>query len=127
MIVLDASAVVALLRRETGADRVAAVIDGASCSAVNLAEIVEQYIKAGVSEADTRQLIVALPIVIEAFGEALAYETAILKPICRKAGLSLGDRACLALARLRNAEALTADKAWLKIAGDVGVKVTLIR
>jgi ribonuclease VapC len=50
-----------------------------------------------------------------------------LRPVTRQAGLSVGDRACLELARALNLPALTADRGWLAVADAVGVRIELIR
>jgi ribonuclease VapC len=130
-LVLDASALLAHLRDEPGADVVAeAVASGAAISAVNLAEV---FIRAADRGADPATLAAELAqiglldgaITVEPFTAADAIETARLRPLTRVAGLSLGDRACLALARRLGAPALTADAAWQGV--DHGVELRPIR
>lgn len=116
--VLDASALLAYLRDEPGADVVAETIaDGASMSAVNLAEVLSRSADRG---ADPAKLAATLAeggllngaIAVEPFTTADAIDAARLRPLTRDAGLSLGDRACLALARRLGNPAVTADTAW---------------
>jgi ribonuclease VapC len=130
-IVLDASALLAYLQKEAGGDVVAAAIaDGATISTVNLAEVLG---RAGEQGVDPVKLAVQLAerglidgaITVEPFTGADATEVARLRPLTRDAGLSLGDRACLALARRLGAPALTADTVWQDAAH--GVELRLIR
>ncbi len=119
--VLDASALLAFLQGEAGAPRVeAALLRGVLMSAVNWAEVLSVLAMRGASpEAEADRLLrrhgLADLIHIVAFDEAQALECARLRPGTRHAQLSLGDRACLALARLRRAPVLTADSSWAKL------------
>jgi ribonuclease VapC len=124
-VVLDASAVLALLHDEPGADRVDAVLGDAVLSTVNWAEVAGLLDARGLPAAPLRETIEALGIELRAFGAEDADETGGLYTSTRDAGLSLGDRACLALARSLGAPALTADRAWLDV--DVGVEVRCLR
>jgi ribonuclease VapC len=123
--VLDASALIALLWEEPGAARVEALLGQAVMSAVNWAEVLQRYRAHDVASTGTRERVEALGIRIEDFGPEDAEVAADLWAPTRKAGLSLGDRACLALARRLNVAAHTADRAWRKV--DAGVEVVLIR
>lgn len=125
--VLDASALLARLLREPGMDRVDEALRDAMMCTVNLAEVVSHFSKRGVDPDATRILLADLPIVYVAPDEALAIETGLMRAATVKAGLSLGDRFCLALARSTNATALTADRAWKDLAVELGVEVELIR
>jgi ribonuclease VapC len=124
-LVLDASALLAYLRDEPGAELVAeAIADGAVISTVNLAEVFSRSADRG---ADPAKIAVKLTqsglldgaITVEHFTTADAIDAARLRPLTRDAGLSLGDRACLALARRLGTPALTADTAWQGVAHDV--------
>jgi ribonuclease VapC len=126
-VVLDASALLALTRREPGADKVAAILAESVMSTVLLSEAVGYYARNGSSGADVRVLFDILRIERVPFDEDLAYITGLLLPKTRPVGLSFGDRACLALALRMGAKALTADRAWSRIAVDVGVEIELIR
>ena len=125
--VLDSSAVLAFIFDEPGGDKGAKKINGALISSVNLAEVVGHFAKFGKSEAQIRDHLRNLPLVVVPFDETGAFETGLLRPLGEKAGLSLGDRACLSLARLRRVRALTADRAWLGIGPAYGVEIEMIR
>lgn len=126
-IVLDASALLALTRRERGADRVTELLSDSVISTVNFSEAAGYYARSGVAEAQIRALFDILRIERIPFDEELAYIAGLMLPKTRSAGLSFGDRACLALAFRINGRALTADRAWSRIAEDVGVEVEVIR
>ena len=96
--VLDASALLALLQDEPGSDRVLESLPGALVCSVNLSEVVAKLTELGMPEPDIR-VALSLGLEVVAFDEALAYSAGALRPATRPAGLSLGDRACLALAR----------------------------
>jgi PIN domain nuclease of toxin-antitoxin system len=125
--VLDASALLALLLGEPGGDSVLAVLPEAALSVVNLAEVVGHYARNGAAESDIRLILDPLPIDLIRLDDGLAFVAGLLLPVTRSAGLSIGDRACLALALRLRVPALTADRSWEKIAGDVGVEIRLIR
>jgi PIN domain nuclease of toxin-antitoxin system len=94
---------------------------------VNFAEVVGHYSRNGGRDAEVRAVLDPLPVSLVPFDHELAYHVGMLLPVTRAAGLSLGDRACLALARRLDVPALTADRAWQSIAEQVGVRVELIR
>jgi ribonuclease VapC len=125
--VLDASALLAMLRGEPGGDSVSAVLDNSAIATVNLAEVVGFYARRGAGEAEIRRLLVSLPTERHQFDEELAYTVGLMLPATASAGLSFGDRACLALAWRLGAKAMTADRSWSRIASAVGVEVELIR
>src|SRR6266571_1196560 len=110
--VLDASAVLALIHLEPGADVVAEVLQGAVISAVNLSEAVARLCDRGVPERGIRAVLDQLEFEIVDFDEKSAYRAGLLRTTTRPAGLSFGDRACLALAEQLNLPALTADRSW---------------
>lgn len=126
-VVLDASAVLALLLDEPGAARVEAALDDALICAVNLAEVVSYYAKFGVERADIQGMLRPLPLRVVPADTALSYAAGMLRPITLPGGLSLGDRYCLALARHESAVAMTAERRWPEIAAAAGVTVDLIR
>lgn len=129
--VLDASALLAYLGDENGADIVAdAIAAGATISAVNLAEALSTLAARGrdpttVATELTERGLLDGAITVEPFIAADSIEAARLRPLTRSAGLSLADRACLGLARRLSVRVLTADHAWSGL--DVGVQVELIR
>ena len=125
MIALDASALLALLYGERGQERVATVADEACISAVNLSEVLGRFARDGHDPVAVLEQIETTALEIVPFGTEQAPLTAALVPATLPHGLSLGDRACLALAAARGIPALTADRTWARL--DVGVDVRLIR
>ena len=123
--VLDASAVLADLLGEPGAHQVRSVIHGAFVSAANYAEVIAKLIDKGFEPLEARRTVDELPCVIIAVDKACAAEAGMLRAKTRIAGLSLGDRMCVALARRLDLPALTAERAWKRL--DLGVETTLIR
>lgn len=126
-VVLDASAILALLKSERGASKVAGVIADASVCAINQAEVISHFVHLGAPVEEIRAMLSALPYSVVAADDALAWEAGNLRSVTASAGLSLGDRFCLALCKRLGASAYTADKIWCDIAGEVGVKVVAIR
>lgn len=124
-LVLDASALLALLQGEPGVERWESAVAAAAISAVNLSEVVAKLADAGMSEEEIRTTLEPLGLEVVDFDAEQAYQAGLLRPITRPAGLSLGDRACLALARARRTPALTADQAWDTV--HVGAEVRVIR
>jgi len=123
--VLDASAVLALLHNEPGAGVVMQSLDDARISAVNHAEVLSRLADAGVPESVADRLLDSLQIVVEPFTRAHSVTSAALRGPTRVARLSLGDRACLALAAELGVSAVTADRVWGNMT--LGVDVKLIR
>ncbi len=114
-IVLDASALLALLQREKGSDQVTQHLSNAMMSSINFSEVIAVLIHTGIPEKEAKILITDLIKEIIPFDTEQAYLTAILRTATKNLGLSLGDRACLSLAQLHKTTALTADKAWAKL------------
>lgn len=124
--VLDASALLALLNREPGWEMVLEALQhDAYVSAVNWAEVVGKLSEAGMPENEVREVLESLPVQLVSVTSDLAFRIGFLRPRTRTLGLSLGDRACLALAESLGVPALTADRAWASL--QIGVKTELIR
>jgi PIN domain nuclease of toxin-antitoxin system len=126
-VILDASALIAMLKGERGADAVAATIVTASMGVFNYAEVVSHFIHLGMPEADVDDMLDPLPMTIIPANKLLAREAGRLRAATAGAGLSLGDRFCLALAKHEGVPAWTADKAWASIAHAAGVEIVIIR
>ena len=127
MIVLDASALLALINNEPGSDVVArgAAVDDATISSVNYAEVLQKAARLGVATEDVDVELDALSISVSHFGRLDARLAALF--FRDRSGLSLADRVCLALARRLSSPAYTADRAWQSWAEDFGVEVQVIR
>lgn len=110
--VLDASALLAVLLGEPGADRVEPYLPGAVISAVNLSEAAGKLMEKGAPEEAVRTAIASIGLAVIDFDEAQAMAAAALRPRTRQLGLSLGDRACIALGETRGGKVLTCDAAW---------------
>ena len=123
--VLDASALIALLWDEPGGQAVERLLGRAVVFVVNWAEVLQRYRAHGIDTADKRDSVEAIGVGIVGFTPDDAELAADLWEPTRAAGLSLADRACLALARRLDLPAHTADRDWRKV--DVGVDVILIR
>jgi PIN domain nuclease of toxin-antitoxin system len=126
-VVLDASALLAMLLGERGGDEVGTVLADSALTTVNLGEVVGHFARNGAVEADIRLVLDPLPITRVPFDDDLAFAAGLLLPATRKAGLSFGDRACLALTARLGVRALTADRTWLSIAEAVGLDIRVIR
>lgn len=126
-VVLDASALIAMLKGEPGTDAVAAVIAGSRIGVFNYAEVVSHFIHLGMPEGDVDAMLDPLPMTIISADKLLARDAGRLRASTAKAGLSLGDRFCLALAKREGLQAWTADKAWMAIAEAAGVELVVIR
>ena len=124
-VVIDASALLALLNAEPGAAVVAEALPSGVISAVNFSEVVAKLCEAGMPEKAIRQALQPLGLDILSFDEEQSYQAGLFRLPTRDRGISLGDRACLSLAKMLGVAALTADRAWAGISG--GVKVKVIR
>lgn len=128
-IVIDASAVVALINREKGFEVVEKYVGNAVISSVNFSEVItvmnRELFKTEEERAEGLKLIKNTFSNIIEFDSEQAAIAAALDSVTKKYGLSLGDRACLALAKHQKLPVLTADKIWKK--SDLKIKVELIR
>ena len=129
--VLDASALLALVYDEAGADRVEQVIrGGALISTINWAETLSRLaergepVDAGVPRLKA-QVDAIGTLTIWPYDEAQAVETARLRVRTKALGLSLADRACLALGRLQHLPVITTDRAWRSL--HISIRIEVIR
>jgi ribonuclease VapC len=124
-VVLDASALLAFVGGEPGAEKVATVIGDSVISAVNFAEAITTLVTRGASLDIAREALAVVDLDIIDFDRALAEQTGALVARTRLHGLSLGDRACLALAARERIPALTGDRNWQGL--DLAIEVRLFR
>jgi ribonuclease VapC len=124
-VVIDASALLALLNDEPGADVVAEALPQGIISAVNLSEVIAKLCDAGMPEKAIHQAMQPLGIEIMPFDEEQAYQAGLLRTSTQDLGISLGDRACLSLAKKLGIDALTADRAWAELS--IGTTIKVIR
>jgi len=125
--VLDASAVLALILQEAGAPEVAARLHGARLSTVNLSEVIAKLVDYGMAPSQARQQTERLDLDIRVFDPLHAELTAELRPMTRQLGLSLGDRACLALGMTSRLPVLTSDRRMAEAGQPLGIEIRLIR
>lgn len=125
--IFDASVLLALVLDEPGAERATESLSDGIISSVNLAEVMSILTHRGASREDLDALLNDLPLEIEDFTTDDAIQTALLRPQTRSHGLSLGDRACLALGHRLQGRVLTADKAWADLSDDLSLSIELLR
>ncbi len=125
--VLDASAVLAVLFREPGADLIQEHYAQAVVSSVNLSEVAAKLCDYGMGTADVEELLSGLGLEIRSFDEAQALVAGSLRKPTRSRGLSLGDRACLALGIAEGVAVVTTDRNWSVVSRTVGVQVIVAR
>ena len=127
-VVLDLSVILAYLLDEQGREAAEQAIAarGIICS-VNLAEVMSRLMRDQADAAASADVLLALPVTVADLDARLAIDMGAMVAQTRPLGLSLGDRACLALARRERLPALTADRIWLQAGTLIGVEVRLIR
>ena len=122
-VVIDASALLALLFGEAGHEVVAEALSHGIMSAVNLAEVVSRLFFLGADEQMAQNRLSDLPIEIVPFTAEHAYRAGLLRIATKSKGLSLGDRACLATAEDLKLPVLTSDKSWSLLKLSIPVQV----
>ena len=123
--VLDASALLALIQNEPGANVVEDVISSGWISTVNLSEVITKLTDDGMAEDDIREVFEGLQVNSVPFSLDQAYVAGLMRADTRMLGLSFGDRACLSLAKQLDTAAVTTDRIWTQLS--VGVEIQLIR
>jgi PIN domain nuclease of toxin-antitoxin system len=121
--VLDSSALLALLQGEPGGEKVEECLETAAISSVNWSEVVQKALDWQTEIEGLRQELEALGLEVLPFTAAHAETTAHLRASTRQAGLSLGDRACLALASTLDLPALTTDRIWPDLGLPIAIRV----
>jgi PIN domain nuclease of toxin-antitoxin system len=122
---MDSSAILAHLNNEPGSERVSELLGDALISAVNFAEVVTKLIEWKASIEVIRAALSRYGLQIIAFDASLAEQAGVLRSKTKAFGLSLGDRACLALAERFNLPVLTADRSWKEL--NLPIDVQLLR
>src|SRR4051794_1412631 len=116
----------ALLKQETGYEQVAALVrNGAAMSTVNLSEVIAKLDEAGVPVASIRTTLEGFRLELVPFDSDAAYAAGQLRTQTKRAGLSFGDRACIALAEARALPIATADRMWANLS--LAIPVQFIR
>ena len=124
-VVFDSSALLAIIFQEDGAEAAERRLSGGIVSAVNASEVITRLVDYGTSGEDARNELLNFGLEIRLFDTALAVAAGQLRAATREKGLSLGDRACVALAVREQVGIVTADRAWAGL--DLEVEVELIR
>lgn len=124
-VVLDASAILAVVHKEPGHRRVVPHLEGGLVSAVNYAEVLKKAVEGGTELLTARLYLQNLAFVVIPFDNLLAAETARLWPLTRNKGLSFADRACLALGLVQKMPVVTGDQEMAAV--NVPVEVKLFR
>jgi PIN domain nuclease of toxin-antitoxin system len=123
--VLDASAILAAILSEPGGERIGVLTGSLLVSAVNYAEVGSRLSDLGFERSFLSETVATLGLQVVPLDARQAEDVVDLRAHTRGAGLSLGDRACLALAMSRKAKALTADRAWRQ--AELPIEIELIR
>lgn len=124
-IVVDASAILALLNQESGSEEVLQFIGNATISTVNLSEIIAKLAEGGIPEQDIQQILSNFHLKVVPFDEEQALIAGMLRPASKPIGLSFGDRACLALGIVLNKPVITTDRLWSNL--NVGIEIRVVR
>ena len=124
-VLLDASAILAVLCGEPGRESVARHSPDWAISAVNAAEVAAKLVDGGMPDHEVRTTFDDLALEIIPFGAEAALVSGLMRAATRRKGLSLGDRACLAQGRISGEPVLTTDKAWNGL--DLGVEIRVVR
>lgn len=122
-VVFDSSALLAIAFEEDGAAVAMRRLSDGIISAVNASEVIARFVDLGANGEEARASLLAFGLEIRPFDTALAVAAGLLRAATREKGLSLGDRACMALAIREQAGVVTADRAWATLALDVEVEL----
>lgn len=122
-VVLDASALLAFLNQEKGSEIIAQYLDRSAMSSINLSEVIAKLVERNIPEDVIRELFSQLKIDIISVDQEQAVIAGFLRSQTRSAGLSLGDRICLALGLQLNLPVLTTDRAWEKVSLSIEIRI----
>ena len=121
--VLDTSAVLAVIFAEPGADRVIPLLGSSAISSVNLCEVVAKLCERTASASEIEREVTRLELLVMPFDESLGHQAGLLHLTTRGRNISLGDRACLVIARRMGLPAYTGDRTWAELGVDVMVEL----
>ncbi|CDM96204.1 MAG: type II toxin-antitoxin system VapC family toxin [Limnospira sp. PMC 1291.21] len=124
-VIMDASAILAFLNQESGSEQITDLIENATISTINLSEVIAKLAEIGISETEILQILSDLNLKIVPFDEPQAQIAGMLRPMTKPLGLSLGDRACLALGLVLNQPVITADRQWSQL--NLNLEIRVIR
>lgn len=124
-IVFDASALLVLLNKEQGHQVVESYLPQAIISAVNLAEVITVLMSTGMTAEQSTTIPTSLVAKVIPFNTELATQSAVLRGLTKSYGLSLGDRACLALAQQKQLPVITADRVWKQL--NLPIEIIFVR
>ena len=124
-VVVDTSAVIAVIKDEPGGERAADHARGGHMSALNYCEIVGWLAERGSTANDIEKFVAPFALTVDVFDRARATAAGLLAAKTMRRGISLGDRACLALATELGLPVVTGDRAWRDL--ELGVEIRLIR
>jgi PIN domain nuclease of toxin-antitoxin system len=124
---LDASALLAALFDEPGGDYVFDVLSDAHISVVNLSEVYATLLDGGATFEEAQAIVIPLPLRIRSFRSDHALQAARMRPLTKRFGLSLGDRACIAHAIINDMPVLTSDRRMAEAKETVGIDIHMIR
>jgi ribonuclease VapC len=121
--ILDSSAILAVLNNEIGSQIVIAILDDAVTSAVNHAEVVSKLVERGATLEQARVMLRTIDVAVVEFDRPMAERAGELRSTTRRLGLSLGDRACIALAEREKTPALTSDRRWVGVRCEAEIRL----
>ncbi len=124
--VLDASALMALINQEPGAEVVARKLSHSCISVVNFAEVLTKMLEYGIEIEKAKRALDNFNLCLIPFDDEQIEGTSLLRIATKQYGLSLADRVCLNLGKILNLPILTADQIWGKLP-DPHLKIELIR
>jgi len=115
--ILDASALLSLIQKERGSERVTQALEQGACvvSAVNISEAMAKLVTKGVQIEHAEIMVRGIPAEVVPCDEEIALKAGALASVGKPLGLSLGDRICLATAMVHDGLVLTTDQEWRKL------------
>ena len=119
---LDASIILAIILGEAGSQEAASLLSGASISTVNQSEVLRKLVDGGLSISDAKGEFDRFELACINFDQEQSVEAARLRPLTRHLGMSFADRACLALAGIKNWPVYTADRRWSEFNSDIDIR-----